>query len=185
MATDLKMLPFVREGGTAMVFIDGENLTIRMEKLLDANPSLRRKAEVYQRGIYVWSKELAHLSGHLTIIRRHYYTSLTGSDEALEAAVDALKGIEIEVPRVFKKLNGKTKMVDISLATDMLLHACHRHYDVAILVAGDKDYVPLVRAVQREGALVHLWFYKDAGLSPDLRRAADRFNDLTPFMVAS
>jgi uncharacterized LabA/DUF88 family protein len=52
--------------------------------------------------------------------------------------------------------------------------ASRRHYDVAILVAGDADYVPLVRAVKNEGARVHVWFLS-SGISPELRRESDYF----------
>ena len=71
--------------------------------------------------------------------------------------------------------------MDITLATDMLLHATRKHYDVAVLVAGDEDYVPLVRAVQGEGARVYVWFFSN-GLSPALRMAADRYVNLDEFL---
>ena len=38
----------------------------------------------------------------------------------------------------------KAKGVDIALTTDMLSNAFLGNYDVAVLVAGDGDYVPLV-----------------------------------------
>jgi len=63
----------------------------------------------------------------------------------------------------------------------MLLHATRKHYDVAVLVAGDEDYVPLVRAVQGEGARVYVWFTSD-GLSPALHLAADYYVNLDEFL---
>src|SRR5438552_16267039 len=88
----------------------------------------------------------------------------------------------METPRVFKKDKGKgSKRVDITLAIDMLLHGTRKHYDVAVLVAGDEDYVPLVRAVQGEGARVYVWFTSE-GLSPGLYQAADYFVDLDEFL---
>jgi len=59
----------------------------------------------------------------------------------------------------------------------MLVGAARRHYDVAVLVARDEDYIPLVKAVPAEGARVHLWFVSN-GLSPHLRREADHFASL-------
>jgi uncharacterized LabA/DUF88 family protein len=64
----------------------------------------------------------------------------------------------------------------------MLLHAARKHYNIAFLVAGDEDYVPLVRAVQSEGARVHVWFVSD-GISSALQNAADEFVDLDPFLL--
>jgi uncharacterized LabA/DUF88 family protein len=54
------------------------------------------------------------------------------------------------------------------------------NYDVAILVAGDGDYVPLVRAVKGEGARVHVWAFS-SGLSPKLKMEADHFVALDQF----
>jgi uncharacterized LabA/DUF88 family protein len=59
----------------------------------------------------------------------------------------------------------------------MLIHAHRKNYDVAILVAGDQDYIPLVDAVMAEGARVVLWFL-EKGLHPALKRKADYYFDL-------
>jgi uncharacterized LabA/DUF88 family protein len=79
-------------------------------------------------------------------------------------------------PKVFKKQKErKSKGVDISLTTDMLTHAFQNHFDVAILMAGDGDYGPLVGRVKSLGKLLWVWFFGDEkdGLSPALRRSSD------------
>jgi uncharacterized protein (TIGR00288 family) len=73
--------------------------------------------------------------------------------------------------------NGRSKGVDITLATDMLTHAHHKNFDIAILITGDGDYVPLVEAVKREGCRVVLWAL-ESGLSPALKKAADHYWDI-------
>jgi uncharacterized LabA/DUF88 family protein len=85
-------------------------------------------------------------------------------------------------PVVFKREAGqsKAKGVDIALTKDMLSHAFRNNYQVAVLVAGDGDYVPLVEEMKRLGKLVYVWFFAEEGLSPKLRSAADLFFDLTP-----
>jgi uncharacterized LabA/DUF88 family protein len=65
----------------------------------------------------------------------------------------------------------------------MLLHAARKNYEVAILIAGDEDYVPLVEAVKSEGRRVYVWAVSN-GLSPALRRAADHFNLLDELLLA-
>ena len=91
----------------------------------------------------------------------------------------------IETPRVFKKIKGsRTKRVDISLATDMLCHAARKNYEVAVLIAGDEDYVPLVEAVKAEGHRMLLWFLED-GLSPVLRRSADYYQNIGKILFSS
>ena len=95
-----------------------------------------------------------------------------------DAAHDELKKLGIEAPRVFRKDKTRgSKRVDVSLSVDMLSHAQRKNIDLAILVAGDEDYIPLVDAVVREGCRVVLWFLSD-GLSPKLRRRVDYFFDV-------
>jgi uncharacterized LabA/DUF88 family protein len=163
-----------------MVFVDGENLAIRYSSLLgDATPA----PNVFcQPGVFVWSEKLMDLTGVYFVRRKYYYTSLVGDSSAIVDATDKLKELGIEAPRVFKKTKGKgSKRVDISLATDMLVHASRRNINVAVLIAGDEDYVPLVEAVQFEGCRVLVWFIPD-GISPALKRAADAYADISSLL---
>jgi uncharacterized LabA/DUF88 family protein len=64
-------------------------------------------------------------------------------------------------PEVFKKKHGvKSKSVDITLSKDLLVHAFYNNYDVAVLIAGDGDYVPLVQEVKDWAKLFTLSFLK-------------------------
>ena len=40
--------------------------------------------------------------------------------------------------------DGKQKEVDMSLGVEMLMHAFRDHYDVAILMSGDRDFIPAI-----------------------------------------
>jgi hypothetical protein len=59
----------------------------------------------------------------------------------------------------------------------MLTHAFQNHFEVAILLAGDADYVPLVNRVKSLGKIVYVWFLSDQknGLGPGLRLTSDAF----------
>lgn len=158
-----------------MMFVDGENLAKRYAAI--RGEDRQRDHVQWRKDVYVWSP-YANRSGFPQVVRRYYYTSAPGDLDAREAIEEELRGIGIEAPRVFHRpKTGRSKRVDITLATDMLSHAHRHNYDVAVLVAGDADYVPLVEAVKREGQQVALWFVKD-GLSPALRGSADHFWDL-------
>ena len=77
-------------------------------------------------------------------------------------------------PELFWKEKGKrSKGVDLTLAKDLLSHAFWGNYDVAILLAGDGDYVPLVKEVKRMGKVVYSVFFQKPSMSPDLRLASD------------
>lgn len=171
----------------AMMFIDGENLAIRYKELLNADPSLEQQSHVnYKEDIYVWSN-YANIPHHIhcEVVRKHYYSAVQGDEDLRKTVIEELKECGIESPNIFKKLKGRSsKRVDITLATDMLSHAHRRNYDIAILVAGDDDYVPLVRAIKAEGRRVVLWFFQNSkGLSTNLVNECDYFFDISWFLL--
>lgn len=168
----------------AMIFVDGENLTIRFQELLgEKQPEPHVK---YLRDVFVWSR-YANIAHHINceVVRKFYYTAVQGDDNRQKEVLEILKEAGIESPIIFKKPKGRSsKRGDISLSTDMLNHAQKNHYDIAILVAGDDDYVPLVQSVKKEGKRVVLWFFEESkGLSNDLKMEADYFFDISWFLV--
>jgi uncharacterized LabA/DUF88 family protein len=177
------ILPILFGRQQIMMFIDGENLAIRYGHLLqDRQPP---QHVLYERNVFVWSKH-ANLTTNRVVYpvkRKYYYTSARGDDILLADLEQRLRSVGIEAPRVFKKNKDRgSKQVDISLAVDMLTHAHRGNYDIAILVAGDEDYVPLVQAVMNEGKTVAVWFVR-GGLSPALEKQADHFFDIGEFLL--
>lgn len=57
---------------------------------------------------------------------------------------------EVKLGRLIRTGGGdfRQKGVDILLAVDMLSKAYLNHYDIALILAGDDDYVDLIRAVK-------------------------------------
>ena len=164
--------------GHAMVFVDGENLAIRYGSMLKAKGIPVPGHVSYQPDTFVWSTTLNDICWKGGVVRKYCYTSVVGDSNVITQVEEKLKAAGIEAPRVFKKTKGRgSKRVDISLATDMMTHAARKNYEIAVLVAGDEDYVPLVEAVQGEGRRVFVWFVEE-GLSPLLRRTADRYSDI-------
>lgn len=178
-----RLLPNYLDMTRVMYFVDGENLAIRLGAILrEGGRALSPRAKLEQN-VYVWSRDLNE--DRHGVVRKYYYTSAHGDRDRLHDLESGLKSLGIEAPRVFPKSKSKgSKRVDISLSTDMLLHATRRHYDIAVLVAGDEDYVPLVRAVQSEGARVIVWFVS-SGMSPALQHTADEFLDITWILTES
>lgn len=160
-----------------MVFVDGENLSIRWKNQLG---NLEVPSHVrHEPDVFVWSPLLnMHHHLHCNVVRKSYFTSAPGDAVAHDRIHDRLKELDIESPQVFPRTKGKrSKRVDITLSVEMLTHAYQKNYDAAVLVAGDEDYVPLVQAVKNAGPRVFLWFVED-GLSPSLRRSADYYFDV-------
>ncbi len=178
-----------------MLFVDGENLTLRAQKLAsDKAVSLQEGAE-YRKNTFVWFpgvKATCALTNTANspmkvqdhAIRAYYYTSLTGDEAQVLSVKQALRSLGFH-PEVFKKVRPqeKAKGVDIALAKDFLSHAFLDHYDVAVLVAGDGDYVPLITEVERQGKVVYVAFFNDYGLSTELHLAADMFFEIEHFLL--
>lgn len=171
-----KHIPYIMDMARAMYFVDGENLAIRFGALMKSVGASAAPGVDYEKDVFVWTPNLNDDANG--VIRKHYYTTAKDNGVDIPEIEGRLRNVGIEAPRVFPRNRSKgSKRVDISLATDMLVHATRRHYDIAVLVAGDEDYVPLVRAVQREGARVHVWFI-NSGISPALQAAADSYLDI-------
>lgn len=75
------------------------------------------------------------------------------------------------------------KEVDVSLACEMLEHALMNHYDIAIVVSGDEDFVPAMQKVQSAGKRVEVAAFNSA-YNIECKRVADVYYTLDdiPFM---
>lgn len=69
------------------------------------------------------------------------------------------------------------KEVDVAMACKMVVHALNDHYDVAIVVSGDRDFVPAVNEVQAAGKRVEVASFS-ASVAEELIRAADIYHRL-------
>ena len=166
-----------------MLFVDGENLTARAQRVAkDAGVRLL-EGRFYSRDTFVWIPYWLASSGmqvsrdniplQASGVRAYYYASVVGDQQKIRSVQEALFEMQF-TPKVFKKpKNRPSKAVDITLATDMLGHAHRNDYDVAVLCAGDGDYVPLVEEVKRLGKGVRVAFFEGSGLSDELRLASD------------
>ncbi len=171
-----------------MMFVDGENLTIRAKALAAKGDVELREGEFYSPDIFVWIPGFIAtvpvpgigLNVQARAIRSYYYTSLKGDNPKVSSVEEALWRLDFQ-PEVFKKNKPKEKAkgVDITLTKDVLSHAFLDNYDIAVLVPGDGDYVPLVNEVKRLGKQVCVAFFgPEFGLNRDLKLASDNFANI-------
>ena len=178
-----------------MLFVDGENFTIRAQKLAGDEGVALHEGREFLHNVFIWMPGIsptsaltntayAPLKVQPNAIRSHYYTCVSGDDAKVLSVRQALRSLGFH-PEVFKKQKGqaKAKGVDIALSKDFLSHAFLGNYDVAVLIAGDGDYVPLITEVKRLGKVVYLAFFEEFGLSPELRLAADNYFDMSQFFL--
>jgi uncharacterized LabA/DUF88 family protein len=175
-----------------MLFVDGENFTLRAQKVAENNAVALTDGPYYSKDLFLWLPALPatanmtpgylRLQDHAT--RSFYYTAVTGDEDRVQQLKRKIRERGFN-PQVFKKQREKSKGVDITLSKDLLLNAFFDNYDVAVLIAGDGDYVPLVEEVKRLGKVVYLVFFEKEGLSPDLHMAVDSYFDFTQFFIDS
>lgn len=175
-----------------MMFVDGENFTIRGQQLADNKALALTAGPHYEKDVFLWFPGLAARTNPFgdpplklqpSAVRAYYYTSATGDENRLAAIREALWSLGFQ-PEVFKRdpQTKRSKGVDIALAKDFLCNAFFGNYDVAVLIAGDGDYVPMVNEVKRMGKVVYVAFLYDHGLSPALRLASDECFRLDEFL---
>lgn len=170
-----------------MLFVDGENFTFRAQELAQKHDIKLKQGKYHERDVFIWLPNMnarrsiipnSPLQTQPMAIRAFYYTSAVGDERRLASIKESLWELGFQ-PEVFKKdkQRNKTKGVDITLAKDFLSNAFLNNYDVAVLIAGDADYVPMVNEVKRLGKLVYVIFFheKGLGLSRTLHLASDEF----------
>lgn len=176
-----------------MLFVDGENLTIRAQKLAEQKTIEFPKGRVYSKDVFIWMPETRATDPFMfrgrtdqPAIRAHYYTSVVGDDVRVNSVELALRALGFQ-PEVFKKdkQEEKAKGVDVALTKDLLSHAFRDNYDTAVLIAGDGDYVPLVEEVKRLGKVVCVTFFmgQNLGLNEKLHLASDILFDMKKYFL--
>ena len=169
-----------------MIFIDGGYLREGFKRIYG-------NAEINFPGLFSLLKNLGFEERrHPEVIRAYYYDAeVDPIDDVAEfkKQKEYFSNIEkyavYEVKRARLKRTGKTKKrrkqkgVDVMIAIDMITKAFMNHYDIAILLAGDDDFLDLVKAVKDlTDKRVYGAFYPDQ-VSDDLLNNLDKKQPLT------
>lgn len=118
---------------------------------------------------------------YLERIRVYYYDSKPeeGEPDAYEqqAYLRKIRDIPGFVDRLgslkrVKKDKRRQKEVDSLIAVDMVSMAYENQFDIALLIAGDEDHLPVIEAVKNTGKRVYGCFFEH-NISQDLKDAFD------------
>jgi uncharacterized LabA/DUF88 family protein len=112
------------------------------------------------------------------LVRAYAYTGLDPDNENQRNFHEFLRrsGYKVVSKDIRKYGDGKVKAnLDIELVVDMMKTA--RNLDVAIVVSGDGDFAPAIRAVQEMGVRVEVVSFR-GNTSSDLMDVADLFTDI-------
>ena len=186
--------------GRMMVFVDGENLVLRYQAMVEKG-WVPRDDVSHLRDIYAWTKGSVQ-PGLNQVIRATYYTYASGDSAALMKHREAIKNLEFmqfrqpeemgprkwtTAPKLHQNLHAcvfhkpnrsrSGKGVDIQMTIDILTQVHMDNLDSVYLVSGDGDYKPVLDEAIRHGKRVYVAALSD-GLNRDLRTTADEFIDL-------
>lgn len=153
-------------------YVDGAYLRAEGSKISVPFPNPRM--------IVLWVDQAIQSIGGRVLLRRTSFYDAEPSDQPPSRDLKQYWEFvekQFDTDLRFGELRGKPrrqKGVDVLLAVDML-SACFRQvFDVAVLVAGDADFVPLIHEVRRHGVTVVVAGVKDT-TARELQTAADRF----------
>jgi len=157
-----------------MIFIDGSNMYHSLKNF-------------FKRTDIDMGKFCNKLLEKRRLIRTYYYNARVGQREEPEryhdqqkffAGITAIPYCELRLGRLvynnWPSAPPYEKGVDILLATDMITHSFKNNYDVAVLVAGDNDYVSAIQAVKDNGKNVEVALFGKEQSSIQLRKVADK-----------
>jgi len=102
--------------------------------------------------------------------------------------IDRLERFEVVYGKTVKRYtsNGKEyftqKGVDVRLAVDLVRLSWAGHIKIAVLIAGDNDFVPAVKAAKDAGVIVKLYYVRNSS-SDELLSTVDEAEEITPELI--
>lgn len=169
------------------VYVDNSNVWIEGQRLNAVRKGLARDPydAARRRILAPWSYDFGYLYELACPVdeqigRSILFGSRPPANDSLWARALA-EGFQVEV--LDRNAANKEKQVDNSIGT-MMLEDSYEHMkpdrgDMAVLVAGDLDYLPNVHSLRKRGLRVRVVCWKHA-TSRQLREAADEFVELDP-----
>lgn len=91
-------------------------------------------------------------------------------------------GFRVVTRNSFEDNEGKQKEVDVAMTCEIVSHAYKDNYDVAIIVSGDRDFVPAIEHIQSLGKVVEVASFDKSG-SSHIKRAADIYHSLSELPI--
>lgn len=150
-----------------MVFIDLRNVL----KSSSLGPNLKLD-------LYTLSKEL---TGNRRLEAAYVFDTRApyGKEDAVHRMHDRLRylGFRVIARESYDPNKQEQKEVDVAMACEMVAHAYKDNYDVAIVVSGDRDFVPAIQHIQSAGKRVEVAAYSDA-FSSEMLKMCDVYHKL-------
>ncbi|MEE3400507.1 MAG: NYN domain-containing protein [Methanomethylophilus sp.] len=165
-----------RRDDRVMVFIDLMNMELSVKPF---------EAEKFRLDYPMMVRELV---GERDLVGAYVFdTGLDGGqNDKMRPFHDKLsyQGFRVMTRDSYDPERKEQKEIDVAMACEMVTHALQDHYDVAIVVSGDGDFVPAIQHVQSAGKMVEVASFSNS-VSGRIKRFADRFYALEKMPILS
>lgn len=165
-------------GKRAMIFIDGNNFyhglkTVGLSTKIDFRKFVEKTSTEYNLiKTYYYNSPYQQQADPTGYKNQQKFFDYIRSLPRFELILGRLEKRIITIPdQIYERIKDihpkksfetlVEKGVDVNIAVDMLKFAFLNYYDVAILVSGDGDFVPVVKSVQELGKKVINAYFKD------------------------
>ncbi len=89
-------------------------------------------------------------------------------------------GFRVIARNSFITASQEQKEVDVAMACEMVVQAMRDNYDVALVVSGDRDFVPAIQHVQSAGKRVEVASFKNS-FSYEMKKMCDYYYELDSY----
>lgn len=164
-------MPLLSENSNdrVMLFMDLQNIL----RSVEAIGTMRLDLDFYSLA--------AQLAGTRQLVGMYAFDTRRplGVEDRFRRLHDKLRymGFRIVAREAYDENRHEQKEVDVALACEIVSHAFRDSYDVAILVSGDRDFVPAIQHVQASGKRVEVAAFANS-VGEEIKRSADRFHEL-------
>jgi uncharacterized LabA/DUF88 family protein len=188
-----------------LIFVDGENLTLRYQELLRDGHSPAAE-NVHLPDVFIWSQRVLE-AAYWNLKRISYYTSVAGDDPKVREVRNRIGQTQFTcktgivsgplsagpvtrtgqlMPFVRKRSarSRKQSICDIQLAVDVM-RACYRdHAKIIWVFTGDGDFLSLFEEVAHSGKTIYASAFS-SGLNEDIPYVVDEFVPLDQYFFVS
>ena len=159
-----------------MIFVDLQNVIRSVETM----GTMRLNFDFYAMAMY--------LTGTRNLVGAYVFDTRMpfGVEDRLRRFHDKLRylGFRVIAREAYDENRKEQKEVDVALACELVAHAFKDNYDVAILVSGDRDFIPAIQQIQSAGKKVEVAAFANS-VGSEMRKAGDNFHELEKMPLLS
>jgi len=149
------------------VFIDGNNFYYGLRKIYGKDKSLKEFDFAAFSKFLAGKNKVVDIFYYNAQLDREHNPKKYDSQKHFFEELKKIPNFHLILCKLLKRnITGTNKIYyiikedDINMAVDMVERACGDNYDVALVVSGDGDFVPAVRAAQRKNKIVENIYFE-------------------------